>query len=65
MKIWKIEAFIESEDEICRKDILKKIYNDFNNGDGIYLETEKNFSLRLVKRVEEENFRKTRVYFQF
>jgi hypothetical protein len=56
MKIWKIEAYIESEDEICRKDILKKIYNDFNTGDGLYLETEKNFSLRLVKKAKEEEY---------
>jgi len=54
MKIWKIEAFIESEDNICRKDIIKAINYKLNDGDGLYLETEKNFSLKLVKKVEEE-----------
>jgi len=56
MKIWKIEAFIESEDEICRKDIIKRIYVDFNNGDGIYLDTEKDFRLRVVKKVKDEEY---------
>lgn len=56
MKIWKIEAFIESEDNICRKDIIKAINYKLNDGDGIYLETGKDFRLRVVKKVKDEEY---------
>jgi hypothetical protein len=32
MKIWKIEAYIESEDSVSRKEIIKQINYNLNRG---------------------------------
>lgn len=54
MKIWKLEAFIETEDNISREDIIDQIDLSLNNGDGLYFETEEGFSLKLYK-IEKED----------
>lgn len=55
MKIWKIEAYIETVDGFSEKDIVSAIYTDFNRGNGLYLDTDENFKLTLVKTEIEED----------
>jgi len=55
MKIWKIEALIESKDNTSKKDIVSAIDRYFNQGDGFYIDTDENFKLKLVKKVKEED----------
>lgn len=50
MKIWKIEAHIESEDNVTEKAIMKKIDLNLNCGDKIYLDLDDNFKLTLIKQ---------------
>ena len=59
MKIWRIEAYIESEDDVSEKDIVSAIYTYFNRGDGFYMDTDENFKLKLVKEVKEEDLHVT------
>ena len=54
MKIWKIGAIIESEDNISRDDITEQIDSNLNRGDGLYLELEDGFKLKLHKKVKED-----------
>jgi hypothetical protein len=54
MKIWRIEAYIESEDDVSEEDIVSAIYTYFNRGEGFYMDINKNFKLKLVKEVKEE-----------
>jgi hypothetical protein len=53
MKIWKIEAYIETDDNFSKKDIVSTIYTDLNRGDGLYMDTENCFDLKLIKKVKE------------
>ena len=53
MKIWKIEAYIESEDNISKKDIISAIDIKLNKGEGYYFDIDKNFNLKLVKKIKE------------
>lgn len=56
MKIWKIEAYIESEDSVSRKEIIKQINYNLNRGDGLCLDTDDGaFKLKLIKKVKEED----------
>ena len=54
MKIWKLEAYIESTDDIDRKDIIHELDLNLNRGDGLYLELEDGFKLKLHKKVKED-----------
>lgn len=54
MKIWKIEAHIESEDDLTKKAIMKKIDLNLNCGDGIYLDLDNNFKLTLIKQEDND-----------
>lgn len=53
MKIWRLEAYIESDDELLREDIIKKINVYLNTGDGIYLDTDDGFRLQLHKKIKD------------
>lgn len=53
MKIWKIEAYIESEDDVSKKDIVSAIYTNFNRGEGFYMDTDDKFKLKLIKKVKD------------
>lgn len=53
MKIWKIEAYIESENDISRDNIIKQINLNLNRGDGLYLDTDDGFRLQLHKKVKD------------
>jgi hypothetical protein len=55
MKIWRIEAYIESEDDVSEEDIICDIDAYFNRGEGFYMDINKNFKLKLVKEVKEED----------
>lgn len=52
MKIWKIEAYIESEDDVSKKDIVSAIYINFNRGEGFYMDTDDKFKLTVIKKVK-------------
>ena len=54
MKIWKLEAIIESTDDIFREDIIEQIDLNLNRGEGLYLELEDGFKLKLKKEVKED-----------
>jgi hypothetical protein len=57
MKIWKIEAYIESEDDVSRKEIIKQINYNLNRGDGLCLDTDDGaFKLKLIKKVKDSEF---------
>lgn len=55
MKIWKIEAYVESEDDVSKKDIISGIDKYFNRGEGFYMDIEENFNLNLVKKTKKED----------
>jgi len=56
MKIWKIEAYIESEDDVSRKEIIKQINYNLNRGEGFYMDTDDKFKLKVIKKVKESEF---------
>ena len=53
MKIWKIEAYIESEDDVSKKHLISEIETRLNRGDGYYFDTDNSFVLKLIKKVKD------------
>lgn len=53
MKIWKIEAYIESDDDVSKKHLISEIETRLNRGDGYYVDTESSFVLKFIKKVKE------------
>jgi len=56
MKIWKIEAYIESEDDVSKKHLISEIETRLNRGDGYYFDTDNSFVLKLIKKVKDSEF---------
>lgn len=53
MKIWKIEAYIESTDDITKNHLISEIDTLLNRGYGYYIDTENSFELKLIKKVKD------------
>jgi hypothetical protein len=54
MKIWTLTVEIETEDSFNAKELLKKIDQDVNRGDGIYVKVkDKETRLKLVKKMSD------------
>lgn len=54
MKIWKLTVEIETEDSYSAKEVLNKIDQDANRGDGIYIKVkDKETRLKLVKKMSD------------
>ena len=53
MKIWKIEAYIESDDDVSAKHLISVIEIRLNRGDGYYIDTENSFVLKFIKKVKD------------
>jgi hypothetical protein len=53
MKIWKIEEYIESEDDVSKKHLISEIETRLNRGDGYYFDTDNSFVLKLIKKVKD------------
>ena len=53
MKIWKIEAYIESEDDFTKKHLISELNYRLNRGDGYYIDTDNSFELKLIKKVKD------------
>jgi hypothetical protein len=54
MKIWTLTVEIETEDSYSAKEVLKKIDQDVNRGDGIYIKVkDKETRIKLVKKMSD------------